>query len=71
MILYFSAGSRRPLKQSVVPLVGLKTCRRSDWLGNEFVLTDRMICAGEEMGGVDTCQVKLYKNGYNLKRILP
>ena len=54
---YISAGSRRPLKQATVPLVGLSTCRRPDWLGKEFILSDRMICAGEELGGVDTCQV--------------
>ncbi len=53
----FSANGRRPLKQASVPLIPLATCRRPDWLGSEFTLTDNMMCAGYEHGGVDTCQV--------------
>ncbi|KAI0227165.1 Enteropeptidase [Lamellibrachia satsuma] len=49
-------GGRRPLKQAGVPLVSLDTCRRRDWLGAEFIITDNMLCAGYEQGGVDTCQ---------------
>ena len=56
--IFISAeGGKRPLKQASVPLVSLDTCRRRDWLGAEFVITDNMMCAGYEQGGVDTCQV--------------
>lgn len=51
-----AAGGRRPLKQASIPLVPMQVCRRRDWLGAEFTLTDRMMCAGYEHGGVDTCQ---------------
>ena len=52
-----SARGRRPLKQASIPLVPMQVCKRRDWLGAEFTLTDRMMCAGYEHGGVDTCQV--------------
>jgi len=51
-----AARGRRPLKQASIPLVPMQVCRRRDWLGAEFTLTDRMMCAGYEHGGVDTCQ---------------
>ena len=54
-----AANGRRPLKQAAVPLVPMETCRRRDWLGLEFTLTERMMCAGYEHGGTDTCQVFL------------
>jgi len=56
MCMNLTAGGRRPLKQASIPLVPMQVCRRRDWLGAEFTLTDRMMCAGYEHGGVDTCQ---------------
>ncbi|KAK2143570.1 hypothetical protein LSH36_831g00011, partial [Paralvinella palmiformis] len=50
------ANGRRPLKQATVPVVSLSICKRPDWLGLEFTLTDNMMCAGYETGGIDTCQ---------------
>ena len=57
-----SAKGRRPLKQATVPVVSLSTCRRPDWLGSEFTLTENMMCAGYEHGGIDTCQVRWGNN---------
>jgi len=58
MCVNLAAGGRRPLKQASIPLVPMQVCRRRDWLGAEFTLTDRMMCAGYEHGGVDTCQAR-------------
>merc|ERR1719277_2166836 len=51
-----SKDGRRPLKQATVPIIRPKVCKRRDWLGSEFTITRRMICAGYSFGGTDTCQ---------------
>lgn len=56
-LLFSSEGGRRPLKQASIPIIAPGKCRRADWLGAEFTITDRMICAGYAHGGTDTCQV--------------
>ena len=53
-----SAQSSRALHQAFVPIVRLSTCRRREWLGSQFLITDRMLCAGYENGQVDSCQVR-------------
>ena len=59
------AQSSRVLHQAFVPIVGQSTCRRREWLGGQFLITDRMLCAGYENGQVDSCQV--HSNNYKLQ----
>jgi len=46
----------RPLQQAPVPVVSQSVCRSDAWLGRQFLITDRMLCAGYESGGIDSCQ---------------
>ena len=50
------------LKQALVPYVNYTTCSRSDYYGNS--ITENMLCAGYEKGGVDTCQVRPHARSF-------
>ncbi len=58
MNMWLIAGRpRRPLQQANLPIVTQPTCRSNAWLGGQFFISDRMMCAGYEQGGIDSCQV--------------
>ncbi|KAI4900772.1 hypothetical protein NFI96_017568, partial [Prochilodus magdalenae] len=42
------------LREAEVELIDTETCKQRDWLSS--YVSDNMVCAGWEMGGVDTCQ---------------
>lgn len=47
-------GHETVLKQAIVPLVPHATCQR--FYRNRYQITDNMVCAGYESGGIDACK---------------
>lgn len=43
------------LQEAEVQLIDTRTCNQRDWYNGH--VSDNMICAGFDKGGVDTCQV--------------
>lgn len=57
MYSVFSSGpTSNILQEAEVPLILNEKCQ--EWLP-EYTITENMICAGYDMGGVDSCQVRI------------
>lgn len=57
---YFEAGDASPvLNHAAVPLISNKICNHRDVYGG--IISPSMLCAGYLKGGVDSCQVKGFR----------
>lgn len=55
MYFVFSSGpTSNVLQEAVVPLLSNENCQQ--WMP-KYNVTENMVCAGYEMGGIDACQV--------------
>ena len=52
---FTGTGDEDILKQSLMPIVDIKTCNTTDSLAGQ--ITDFMFCGGFKKGGNDACQV--------------
>ena len=54
-VVFSGNGDWMTLNQVRFPLVNQTTCNQPTWYNNS--ITERMLCAGYEQGGKDTCSV--------------
>lgn len=56
-------GDRKKLNELFVPVIPESTCNRKDWYGGS--VTENMVCAGYEDGGMDSCSVSIISTTIN------